>query len=157
MVTLYVPKLEDLWFRERFLGDKETMSYNKKWGGTIKWPKALWENWYQAWLVNHENKRFYRYLLDEESGDFVGEISYHFDEEEQKYLADVIVFSKYRGRGFGREGLSLLIEEAKKNGLQELYDNIAADNSAITLFLKSGFEEEYRTDEIIMLKKKLVE
>lgn len=38
-----------------------------------------------------------------------------------------------------------------------LYDNIAIDNAAIALFLKMGFIEEYRTQEIIMLKKKLAE
>ena len=34
-------------------------------------------------------------------------------------------------------------------------DDIAIDNPAITLFLRHGFVEEYRTDEIIMLKKEL--
>ena len=36
-----------------------------------------------------------------------------------------------------------------------LHDDIAIDNPAIRLFLKAGFYEEYRTDEIIMLKKDL--
>lgn len=27
-VTLYVPKLEDLWFRQECMADPETMSYN---------------------------------------------------------------------------------------------------------------------------------
>lgn len=34
-----------------------------------------------------------------------------------------------------------------------LYDDIAIDNPAISIFLKEGFIEEYRTDEIILLKK----
>ena len=34
-------------------------------------------------------------------------------------------------------------------------DDIAIDNPAARLFLKAGFTEEYRTDEIIMLKKEL--
>ena len=33
---------------------------------------------------------------------------------------------------------------------------IAIDNPAAELFLKAGFTEEYRTDEIIMLKKELI-
>ena len=40
-------------------------------------------------------------------------------------------------------------------GVEVLYDNIAIDNPAIKLFLKTGFYEEYRTDEIIMLKKEV--
>ena len=42
---------------------------------------------------------------------------------------------------------------AKENGVETLYDDIALDNPGIALFLKNGFTEEFRTDEIIMLKK----
>ena len=56
-------------------------------------------------------------------------------------------------KGLGGQGLLLLCEAAKVNGVEILYDNIAIDNPVIKLFLKTGFCEEYRTDEIIMLKK----
>ena len=46
-------------------------------------------------------------------------------------------------------------EAAKAQRIENLYDNIAIDNPAIKLFLKVGFYEEYRTDEIIMLRKDL--
>ena len=36
-----------------------------------------------------------------------------------------------------------------------LYDDIAIDNTAIKLFLKRGFHEEYRTEEKFVLKKDL--
>ena len=55
----------------------------------------------------------------------------------------------------GRDGLRLLCDEAKKHGIEELYDDIAIDNSAVNLFLQMGFVEEYRTPEIIMVKKRL--
>ena len=42
MLESYVPKLEDLRFRETFMSDEETMSYNHAWGGTIPFPKVLW-------------------------------------------------------------------------------------------------------------------
>lgn len=157
MITLYIPKLEDLWFREAFMSDAETMSYNQKWGGTIPFPKKIWKNWYQYWVINHENKRFYRYLLEEDSREFVGEVAYHYDEEEKKYLADIIVYAKYRGRGFGKKGLSLLVKEAREREIDFLYDNIAIDNSSVKLFLENGFTEDYRTKEAIMLKKRLKE
>jgi len=155
MTELYEPKIEDLWFRQQFMADEATMSYNAAWGGTIPFPESAWEDWYEYWLIHHENKRFYRYLKDSESGDFVGEIAYHYDEEQAVWLADVIVASEFRGRGFGAEGLRLLCEAAAGNGLDVLRDNIAIDNPAVSLFLKAGFTEEYRTDEIIMLKKDL--
>ena len=154
-MILYTPKLEDLWFRKQFMADEETMSYNHHWGGTIPFPEENWPDWYDYWVANSEGKRFYRYLQEEISGEFVGEIAYHFDEDEQEYIADVIVHAKYRGKGFGEQGLRMLCEAAKERGVVVLYDNIAIHNPAIKLFLKCGFYEEYRTDEIIMLRKDL--
>ena len=155
MITTYKPTLQDLWFRQQFMADEATMSYNAAWGGTIPFPENTWKEWYDRWLIHHENKRFYRYLQDTETKEFVGEIAYHYDEEREIFLADVIVASEYRGRGYGSEGLQLLCDAAKANGVDVLRDDIAIDNPAAELFLKAGFTEEYRTDEIIMLKKNL--
>ena len=49
----------------------------------------------------------------------------------------------------------MLCEAANENGITVLYDDIAIDNTAINLFLKQGFYEEYRTEEKIVLKKEL--
>ncbi len=155
MIRLFKPELKDLWFRQKLMSDEATMSYNHAWGGTIPFPENRWEDWYDHWLVHHENKRFYRYLLETETGNPVGETAYHYDEKRKIFLADVIIAFEYRGKGYGREALRLLCEEAEANGVDVLRDDIAADNPAIHLFLKEGFAEEYRTDEIIMLKKHL--
>ena len=151
MLELVVPKLEDMWFRESLLADEETMAYNHAWGGTIPFPKERWQEWYDYWIINHENKRYYRYLKNE--SEFVGEISYHYDSKYDGYVADVIVFSKYRGKGYGTIGLEMLCAKAKENGVTILYDDIAIDNTAVILFFKQGFYEEYRTEEKIVLKK----
>lgn len=42
MPELYKAKLEDLRFREKYMSDKETMSYNRAWGGTISFPESRW-------------------------------------------------------------------------------------------------------------------
>lgn len=154
MLNLYIPRYEDLWFRKTMMADAETMSYNHAWGGTIPFPEEAWKDWYDYWLVNHEGKRYYRYLQNE-TGNFVGEIAYHYDEERHIHIADVIVYAPYRGNGYGRQALDMLCNAAKENGVTLLYDDIAIDNWAVDLFLTSGFTEEYRTDEIIMLKKEL--
>lgn len=155
MITTYKPTLQDLWFRQQFMADEATMSYNAAWGGTIPFLENTWKEWYDRWLIHHENKRFYRYLKDTETQTFVGEIAYHYDEEREIWLADVIVASEYRGKGYGSEGLRLLCEAAKANGVDVLRDDIAIDNPAVGLFMKAGFTWEYRTDEIIMVKKDL--
>ena len=155
MTALYKPALQDLWFRQQFMADEATMSYNHAWGGTIPFPESAWEDWYDLWLIHHEHKRFYRYLQDPETQNFVGEAAYHYDEERDIFLADVIVAAEYRGKGYGSEGLRLLCEAARAEGVEVLRDDIAVDNPAVGLFLKAGFTEEYRTDEIIMLRKDL--
>ena len=155
MVILHEPALSELWFRQAYLNDPETMSYNHAWGGVIPFPREEWEGWYEHWLVRHEGRRFFRYLKDSETGSFLGEIAYHYDGSRAIWLADVIVKDEYRGRGFGTEGLRLLCEEAAKRGVDFLYDDIALDNPGIGIFLKAGFAEEYRTAEVIMLKKDL--
>lgn len=154
LISTYTPSLEDLWFRQKMLADPETMSYNHAWGGTIPFPKDEWQEWYDLWIAEHENKRYYRYLRDN-TGRFVGEIAYHYDSERSLYAANVIVYAPYRGKGYGGIGLDLLCSAAKWGGVKVLHDDIAIDNPAITMFLKHGFVEEYRTGEIIMLRKEL--
>jgi len=153
MLELYVPNIEDLWFKEKMMSDEQTMSYNHAYGGTISFPKEDWEKWYDRWITNHNGKSFYRYIKEHDS--FVGEVAYHLDEDRQIYIADVIIYAPYRGKGYGHEGLLLLCETAKENGIKELYDDIALDNSSVALFLKCGFKEVLRTREYILVKREL--
>ena len=151
-LELCKPELEDLWFRQQMLEDCETMSFNAHWGGAIPFPKEDWKEWYEHWLIN-EDERYYRYVKDGDT--FVGEIAYHFDKTYNGYVANVLIYSKYRKQGYGTEALKMLCGIVKDSGAHELYDDIAIDNPAISLFLKEGFKEQYRTNEIILLKKEL--
>ena len=154
LLTLYLPSYDDLWFREEMLSDEETMSYNHAYGGTIDFSKKKWDKWFDKWIINPGNERYYRYLLSENS-EFIGEIAYHYDSELNGYVANVIIHFKYRGKGYGTLGLELLTNAARENGIDILYDDIAIDNPATSIFLKQGFKEEYRTKEKIILKKVL--
>ena len=154
VVELYIPKIDDLWFKEKMLSDEATMSYNHAWGGTIPFPKERWEKWYNRWVLNHENKRFYRYVKENET--FLGEAAYHFEDERQIYIADVIIYAPYRGKGYGMQALLQLCEAAKSNGVCELYDDIAIDNPSVNLFIKCGFVVELRTNEYVLVKKELI-
>ena len=152
MLKVVKPELEDLWFRESMMADIETMSYNDAWGGTIPFPKEDWEEWYTLWVRNSGQERYYRYLKDDANKVFVGEISYHFDKLRNIYICDVIIKAEFRKQGFGTQGIQLLCEAAKANGVEVLYDNIAADNPSAHLFLKNGFSIEFQNDEILMVK-----
>ena len=153
MLELYKPALEDLWLREEFMSDPDTMSYNHAQGGTIPFPKEKWEGWYQKWVVQHENKRYYRYLLNTQNNQWVGEIAYYLDDLRNIYMADIIICARYRGAGCGTEGLKLLCEAARKHHVTALYDDIAIDNPAVGLFLNNGFTVDYQTDDIVMVKR----
>lgn len=100
MLTLYEPKYEDLWFRQMMLADEDTMSYNHAWGGTIPFGEDKWRGWYDCWIADPDGKRYYRYLKNED-GQFVGEIAYHYDAEMQQEIANVMIYAKYRRRGYG--------------------------------------------------------
>ena len=72
MLTLYKPSIEDLWFRAQMMGNEQTMAYNHAYGGTIPFPKEHWADWYDRWLADHDDKRFYRYVKVDDM--FVGEV-----------------------------------------------------------------------------------
>ncbi|MCD7806334.1 MAG: GNAT family N-acetyltransferase [Lachnospiraceae bacterium] len=85
----------------------------------------------------------------------VGECAYHYNPGEQKYLIDVIIMDRFRGRGYGGYALDELCKEARRIGIKRVYDNIAIDNLSVKLFERCGFVEEYRTEEAIMRRKNL--
>ena len=154
MCTLYVPRLEDMWFRQKMLADETTMFYNHAWGGVIDFPEERWKSWYACWAENTEGRRYYRYLKEQDEA-FLGEVAYHYEADCGAYMANVILYAPYRGRGYGGRALDLLCAAAKENGIRVLYDDIASDNPALRLFLRHGFTEVCRTEEMILLKKEL--
>lgn len=154
-ILLHRPALEELSFRQAFLSDPATMAYNHAYGGTIDFPQERWADWYNRWVEDASGERFYRYLYDPQTGNFVGEAAYHFDGELGGYICDVIVPADCRGRGYGTQGLALLCAAAKANGVERLYDNIAVDNPSIDVFLRSGFREVSRNGEYVLVAKDL--
>lgn len=154
-LELKIPTLAEMTFRRDLLSDEETMSYNHAYGGAIGFPEGRWDTWYHKWVGVGNPRCFYRYLYSPLLDAYIGETAYHYEAETGRYLCDVIVHARFRGRGYGRLGLSLLCEAAEKNGIDELYDDILLDNPSAELFRKSGFEEVGRTEEVCILRKKL--
>ena len=153
MLELYKPTIDDLWFKQLMLQDEDTMSFNRSYGGTIPFNKDKWRAWFDKWMNNE--KRFYRYLRLTDTNEFVGEVAYYFDEERKTHLANIIIYSKYRKLGYGKQGLKLLCDIAKDNHIDVLYDDIAIDNPSIKLFIDCGFIEKSRTKKSIIVYKNL--
>lgn len=120
-IELYVPELEDLWFRQKLLGDPATMSYNKGYDlgfagyhndtGCIDFPEENWAGWFARW-VNAGPERFYAYLRDRESGEFLGEVSLHETEGPGVYEMGIVLHSSQRGKAYSKEGIRLLLRHA---------------------------------------------
>lgn len=80
-IYLKIPTFKELKYRKDLLSDKETMSYNNKFGGTIDFNESKWETWYNKWIGNNDPNFFYAYIYDKELDIPVGEVAYRFDEE----------------------------------------------------------------------------
>lgn len=64
------------------------------------------------------------------------------------------VLPEFRGKGYGREILTMAIEELKKNKAGEIFLQVLTDNSnALNLYKSCGFEERY-TMEYYAIRKK---
>lgn len=148
-VSLYIPKINDYWYEEKILSDSSTMSYNSGYNvsyfgyhydtGCIDFPKDKWNEKYDKRNNNH--KVYFAYLKNNETGDFVGTVGYHFDEKSNRYECSIIIESIYRGLGFAKIGLSLLCDVAKANGIDELYDSFETNRgNTLNLFKNLGFE-----------------
>lgn len=151
-IRLIKPRFKELAFRENLLQDENTMKYNKKYGWTILFPKTKWKSWYYTWVLK-PNKKFYRYV--EVDGKFVGEACYRFDDAHNEYIMSIVIFDKYRNKGYGKNAISLLLNAARKNGVKRLCDNIAADNCSYKMFLKQGFKIRFKNDDIVFVYKDL--
>ncbi len=141
-MELYIPKLEDYWYEQKLNEDKDSMSYNAGWDvsyygynkedGTIKFPK---ERWLAQFERRKSKDKFFAYLV--ENGEFVGYCNYNVGET--KTTCGILVEHSKRGKGYSKEGLKLLIEEARKNNIKSMYDDFEEDRFASKIFYDLGF------------------
>lgn len=145
-LELYIPKLEDYWYEEKLQRDPSTMSYNAGYDvdyygynyetGCIAFPKEKWKETYKK---RQEKNSFFSYLKKDNI--FIGYVNYHYNKYDNRYECGIVVESKHRGKGYSKEGLKLLCDKAKENGIKELYDNFEKNRtSSIKLFESLGFE-----------------
>lgn len=132
-----VPKKENLNYRQSIVEDEKTMEYNN---GIVPFPKEKWDSWYKKWISNDDPKFYYAYIFDKDIQSYVGEIAYRKEPEMNLVTLNIIIENKYRGKGYGKEGLKGLTTIAFKNGWDELRDLIGKDNiGAQKLFSDFGF------------------
>lgn len=153
-VELYIPNLNDLWFREECMSDPETMNYNAGYDvhfegyhydtGCIDFPKEKWEKWFNEKLSNPNF--FYAYIVS--NNKFVGYVNFNKNPETNSATMGIVIKREYRGNGFMRPAIKKLIEKAKDFGISALTDTLPENRTnALKVFYDLGFEKigEFKT------------
>ena len=155
-LELYVPRLKDLWFYQKMLSDPATMAYNAPWfppDGCIPFPESEWPAWHEKW-IGREPERFYAYLRRKADGAFVGGVDFHHTPARGWWDMGVVIYAPERGRGYGKQGLELLLDRAfRVDGIARLHNEFeTARDAAYRIHRAVGFREVGIEDGIIQLE-----
>jgi len=93
--------------------------------------------------IETQNHVFFS-IVDEGTGDVVGYIWLHIAPGEgpkKAFIYDLIIFEKFRKRGYGRAALVALEEYAKEKRIASISLHVFAHNAAaLSLYRKMGYE-----------------
>lgn len=149
-ISLYVPELEDYWYEQKLLSDDATMSYNAGFNvsydgyhydtGCIDFDESKWKTKYEA---RKKQSMFFAYIKDNSLDKFIGFCNYQYNESENIYECGLVIASDNRGKGYSKEALILLCNEARRNGIKKLYDSFEIErNNTLKVFESVGFKVE---------------
>jgi RimJ/RimL family protein N-acetyltransferase len=149
---LHVPSFNELYYRKQILSQPHTMAYNRGYQlgltnydnktGCIDFRNEFWNEWYSRWISN-EPERFYAYITDIKSNNYIGEVSFRYNNSSNSHCIGIVIEAKYRGKGYCAEGLIKLAEKAFEDfGIDKLRNDIPIERkSAILGHKKAGFKE----------------
>ncbi|MGM0641563.1 MAG: GNAT family N-acetyltransferase [Thermotogota bacterium] len=85
-----------------------------------------------------KNNYMYNIYLSENK-EHIGYI-WFIEQGETAFLADIIIFEDFRGKGYGKEAMKVLEETAKEKGFKKIDLHVFGHNeSAFELYKKMGF------------------
>ena len=161
-IELYIPKKEDLWYRQKMMEDPKTMDYNKGYflessnydneTGCILFPEEDWEDWY-AYFINQEPKRYYAYILRKGDHTFLGDVCLRKINDKNEYEMGIVIESIHRSKGYSKVALKLLLEIAfEKLHAQAVLNSFEETRTAaLHLHLSTGFTILSKKENIIHL------
>ena len=155
-LQLYIPHQEDGWFYVKMMTDPETMAYNAPWfppDGCIPAPEAEWLEMQNS-LIGKEPESFYAFLQRKSDGAFVGDVNYHQNSAQGWHDMGIVIYAPERGKGYGKQGLCLLMERAfKVDGIPRLHNDFETTRGAACHIHQAlGFRETGTKDGIIHLE-----
>ena len=155
-LQLHIPRPEDGWFYLRMMSDPATMAYNAPWfppDGCLPDPAASWANLQAEW-IGRAPERFYAFLRRMSDGAFVGDVNYHADTARDRWDMGIVIYAPERGRGYGRQGLRLLLDRAfRVDGVARLHNEFeTAREAACRIHRALGFRMVERSDGLVRLE-----
>lgn len=164
-IKLKVPKLEEMHYRQKWMQDPDTMSYNAGLEmnllgydyetGIIYKSDGEMKVWYNNWIGQEPNK-FFAYIYEINKNIPIGEV--YFYNANEKYKMGILIINEFRGKKYSKEALTELMKIAfEKYKISELTDSFPDDRiNAIKLFKSCGFKESGNIEEIIKFGKKYI-
>lgn len=155
-LQLYIPRSNDGWFYVKMMSDPETMAYNAPWfppDGCVPDPDSGWVELQKSW-IGKAPERFYAFLQRKTDGAFVGDVNYHHNPKQSWCDMGIVIFAPERGKGYGKQGLRLLLDRAfKVDGVSCLHNDFEdARIAAYRIHKAVGFRETGTLDRIIHLE-----
>ena len=151
-LELYIPKRNELWFRQKMMSNPETMSYNANWDvdwdgyhretGCIDFPESEWDEWYEYWTDN-EPERFYAYIKRGSDGVWIGELNFHYTQENDWWDMGIVIHAPYRGKGYAVPALCLMLDHAFRDcGIVRLHNDFEVTRPmGLKTHLAAGFRD----------------
>lgn len=164
-IILYIPKENELDFAKNLLNDPATMAYNKgydifpgydKETGTISHDDAYWGKWYDLYFSN-PSEYFYAYIYDQDLKTFVGDVNFHPSRlNPDARDIGIVIKDEFRGQGYGKLGLRLLINKAFSfDSIRALANNFEKERSfALKIHEDLGFKILDESNGILYLELK---
>jgi len=155
-LELYIPQQDDGWFYIKMMSDPETMSYNATWfppDGCIPNAEEEWEELHSTWNIP-ESGKFYAFFKRKADGQFVGDVNYHYNAERDWYDMGIVIYAPERGKGYGKQGLELLLDRAfRVDGISKLHNDFETTrDEAFRIHKAVGFQEVGKEDGLVQLE-----
>ena len=163
-IKLYIPKENELDFAKNLLKDPATMAYNRgydlsfpgydKATGTITHDQAYWKKWYELYF-SHPGQYFYAYIYDKDLKAFVGDVNFHPSKlNDESRDIGIVIKDEFRGQGYGKLGLKLLINKAFSfDYIKALHNDFEKErSSALKIHKDLGFKIIHESDGILYLE-----
>ncbi len=147
-IELVIPRLKEYSYEQKLESDPKTMSYNAGYEvsysgyhydtGCIDFFEDMWIETYEK---RKKENRYFAYIKDWDINEYVGYVNYHYNKNDDIYECGIVIEDKYRGNGYAKPALKLLVREASRNGAHYLYDTFEKDREkALKTFTDIGFE-----------------